>query len=625
MKLKTLFNEFELDWIEAPLRKEEFPFQHLQNKTFVIAGNSDISEAFIYSLLYAIDNGTIQAEVFWCPMTDKKNYKIKKEILSHNKFHISNLADISYADFMVYTGLCGQDISEETDIIQEILHQAHKVYQSAASIKPHRFLLLSDYRAMYRTNNAIYVSEYEHSLDSYSNADALPRMLFQLLESLCMDYSKQYGFSCNILRFPIIFGACICKQDHFINSLASRISAGKEITLFHTGSSYSYIYISDALTAIWHVLALCPANTVFHTSGKETPITLEDIFSIVYKNFPDSARITFKDEKNSTADFGLSMNDDKLRMYGWSPEVPFEDGLIMLIKSIQNPEQTFVFNQTYQGKLDIVHKILLAHLLEVDRICKKHHIKYFLAGGTLLGAVRHHGFIPWDDDADIMMLRKDFDKFSKIVQKELPNNLFFQSNKTEDLNHAVFCKIRINDTVFATQHTARFPQMHNGIFADVLSHDATADHRLSQKLHIFATRGVRSLVFNKWAHSSVRIKNKPTIVVKLLNHTKDLLPMSLLEWMQEKLLTLFSTKKAPRYLYDGMGRNIGRGSFPSSWLDDVIETDFEGYQLPIPKEYDKYLTWLYGDYSQMIPVSKRRISHSIVWIDLGEYENFTLK
>jgi lipopolysaccharide cholinephosphotransferase len=73
-----------------------------------------------------------------------------------------------------------------------------------------------------------------------------------------------------------------------------------------------------------------------------------------------------------------------------------------------------------------------------------------------------------------------------------------------------------------------------------------------------------------------------------------------------------------------MGRNINRGAFPASWLDEVIEVEFEGHMLPIPKEYDKYLTWLYGDYMQMIPVSKRRISHSILWMDLGEYEYFQI-
>jgi lipopolysaccharide cholinephosphotransferase len=166
--------------------------------------------------------------------------------------------------------------------------------------------------------------------------------------------------------------------------------------------------------------------------------------------------------------------------------------------------------------------------------------------------------------------------------------------------------------------------MHNGIFVDVISHDATADHRIAQKLHIFATRGIRALVFNKWAHSSVREEKHSKIGVLILNGLKELLPMSFLETIQEKLLTLFSRKKHPHYLYDSMGRNINRGAFPASWLDEVIEVEFEGHMLPIPKEYDKYLTWLYGDYMQMIPVSKRRISHSILWMDLGEYEYFQI-
>ena len=73
-----------------------------------------------------------------------------------------------------------------------------------------------------------------------------------------------------------------------------------------------------------------------------------------------------------------------------------------------------------------------------------------------------------------------------------------------------------------------------------------------------------------------------------------------------------------------MGRNLRRGSFPKEWLDEAVYVDFEDRKLPVPKEYDKYLTYLYGDYMQMIPVSERRMSHSIVWLDLGEYSNFHL-
>ena len=73
-----------------------------------------------------------------------------------------------------------------------------------------------------------------------------------------------------------------------------------------------------------------------------------------------------------------------------------------------------------------------------------------------------------------------------------------------------------------------------------------------------------------------------------------------------------------------MGRNLKRGAFPAEWLEEAVYVDFEEYQFPVPKEYDKYLTWLYGDYMQMIPVSSRRTSHSIVLTDLGEYSDYKL-
>ena len=90
----------------------------------------------------------------------------------------------------------------------------------------------------------------------------------------------------------------------------------------------------------------------------------------------------------------------------------------------------------------------LSILKEVDRICRKYNLIYWLDGGTLLGAIRHKGFIPWDDDLDIAMPIDDFEKFKKIVQKELPESLFFQTKETDPSTPHHFAKIRDLNSFF---------------------------------------------------------------------------------------------------------------------------------------------------------------------------------
>lgn len=112
-------------------------------------------------------------------------------------------------------------------------------------------------------------------------------------------------------------------------------------------------------------------------------------------------------------------------------------------------------------------KVMLDILIEVHKICVKHNITYWLEAGTLLGAVRHKGFIPWDDDIDISMPREDYEKFLEIAQRELPSDLFLQTNKTDPEYSREITKVRkLNTLLIETGETGNENYCH-GIFIDI--------------------------------------------------------------------------------------------------------------------------------------------------------------
>lgn len=157
----------------------------------------------------------------------------------------------------------------------------------------------------------------------------------------------------------------------------------------------------------------------------------------------------------------------------------------------------------------------------------------------------------------------------------------------------------------------------------MLAQDYTSDNSFISKLHMHAAASARWLVLNKWRDTPVNANSKFSSAVA--NFLKKIFPLRFLEFVQNKLISLYKSKNNGKYLFDSMGRNITRGAFPKEWLDEVVWVDFEDIKLPVPKEYDKYLTYLYGDYMNMIPVSQRHVSHDIIQIDLGEYTDYQLR
>ncbi len=625
MLLRDRLNEFELDWAQAPLRSGLIPDRQLQGKKIAIFGDGDaFAHAIAWSFMAWNDERRRGVQVVGAAVSADGTGFTVTESYTEDSFAPEE------ADYVILTGRCCREAPETAGETISYLQKFGALLDALCKIGCARILLLSDGRVYGRLGHGFAASEYEAGATDPCAPGFEAQYLLQALEGMLTAHARAAGKAFQILRTGLIYGPCVPMMPHPASLLAAKTAGAQEFSLTLSQDKNSYICIHDVLTAVQFVLTKCPENKIFNASGRDSDATVGELAMLLYDNFPEQCKVTLThaapDADNASsagACSGIWLNTQLLRHYGFRPAVSLEDGLIILVKSLQNTGEVFIFDNTYLGKLEKVQKILLAYLLEIDRICRKYNIKYFLAGGTLLGAIRHHGFIPWDDDADVMMLREDYEKFQAVAQEEMPGNIFMQIPQTEKGNYNPFTKLRIDNTMFATKFTGNFMDMHNGIFFDVLAHDRTGQHKWSQKLHLMITMLTRSVVFNKWGDTDIAGGGGHPIVCKIVDRLKYLVPMPFALWAQNHSLEFFRNRRTG-YLYDGMGRNLKRGAFPAKWLEEAVYVDFEGYQFPVPKEYDKYLTYLYGDYMQMIPVSQRRTSHSIVLMDLGEYADFTL-
>ena len=381
---------------------------------------------------------------------------------------------------------------------------------------------------------------------------------------------------------------------------------------------YSFTYLNEVIHALLYAFYEFKENSVFNVISRNATVSVGMLASMIYDIYPEFAKIELAACEDDPY-YGTAMNNAMIVNSNCEPLLELSEIIQLCVKSRQT-EEPFGYDASHEGKMLNIQNVLVGYLLEFDRICRKHNIKYFLGGGTLLGAVRHEGFIPWDDDADIMMLREDYDKFLEIAQSELPEGLTLQTSKTDKYCHYPFAKIRLDDTMFATKYSKTHGKMNNGMAFDIFAHDNTANSALGQKLHLQFTLLIRAMIFNKWNHR--KINNKKKVQSFVANILKAIFPIRVSQWIQYRIFKIFKHKKNAKYLYDGMGRNVYHGAFPKSYLDEVIYVKIHGHDFPIPKEYDKYLTYLYGDYMKLPPASQRQTSHSIVQLDMSEYSKF---
>lgn len=241
---------------------------------------------------------------------------------------------------------------------------------------------------------------------------------------------------------------------------------------------------------------------------------------------------------------------------------------------------------------------MLSILDAVDVICQKHGLTYWLSGGTLLGAIRHGGFIPWDDDLDIELMRKDYKKLLKILKKELPDNMVLQTPKERYYN-ILFSKIRDVHSEIEDPDECASRYRHKGIFIDIFPEELSYKP-LKNFVDFFYGRAFRRIKRGKPFRS----------FQYFFEYT-----VSLLVWPLAVVFVYFARFICrithPKHILHSYG--IGNTTVHNE--DYIIPTSkvlFEGKEYPAPGNPDQYLTKQYGNYMVIPPEEKRPIHYNRV-------------
>lgn len=268
-------------------------------------------------------------------------------------------------------------------------------------------------------------------------------------------------------------------------------------------------------------------------------------------------------------------------------------------------EQTATLRQHQQA--------LYSLLEEFDRVCKKLEIPYVLFAGSMLGAVRHQGFIPWDDDLDVMMLRRDYDRFLREAPSVVNQEKFYLQGEFSRHWPMFFSKLRLNGTTCLEKFHPRDPEIHQGVYIDIFPCDNARKSALGRKIQFAASKIVIAKSLRARGYDTDSRKKK------LFMGACALLPKGLF------LRIVKGGARDSRLVHSFLGgaSAYGKNIYERRFFQERTELPFEGGTYPVPREFDELLTTLYGDYLQIPPPEQREIKQHAILVDLERsYEHY---
>jgi lipopolysaccharide cholinephosphotransferase len=256
------------------------------------------------------------------------------------------------------------------------------------------------------------------------------------------------------------------------------------------------------------------------------------------------------------------------------------------------------------GELNQLQAVLLEMLIEVDRVCKKNGIRYCIIAGTLLGAVRHGGFIPWDDDLDVGMMRSEYARFRDACERDLDaSRFFFQDHTTDPHYRWGYGRIRRKNSEFIRVGQEHM-RMRTGIFLDVFPLDCVPENKLCRGAHNFYCFILRKLLY-----AQTGTKTGTNAILRALYRVLACVPVDFAFHRLEHLSSAHEGSALVRILTFPLPAKRRYG-MKREWFEELADISFEGRLFPGTKDVNGFLTYYYGNYMTLPPEDQRR-HHSV--------------
>lgn len=258
-----------------------------------------------------------------------------------------------------------------------------------------------------------------------------------------------------------------------------------------------------------------------------------------------------------------------------------------------------------------LQKVILSIAKDIDQLCQKNGIDYYLIAGSCIGAIRHHGFIPWDDDLDIAMTRKNYNKFLEVAKLQLDKEKYYIQEGRKDWP-LDFSKIRLKGTSFHEPEDDYASDAMHGIYLDIFPLDNASDNALWAKMQYVLAKYRLCYLLGQRSYKSA------SFIKKLLIFLASPLKIDMIHNAVIKFIEKYNSTETQWLAFFYSNTRLRNAIAPKSFYGKPKYVKFEDTELPVPENYHEYLTQMFGDYMKL-PPENQRIGHHLISADFGKY------